>query len=111
MPAIELSNIAAGIGGFVISGQCMQGLTGSSGAAAGDINGDGLADVIAGVVAAGRSYVVFGKTGGNPFHPSRLSRKVTNGLNTGLDQNNLQGCPCGLFTMRSRSVNPGYESV
>jgi methionine-rich copper-binding protein CopC len=68
---IELSAVAAGTGGFVINGQCADDLSGYSVASAGDVNGDGLADLIVGAHvsgpaagnAAGRSYVVFGQTG------------------------------------------------
>jgi hypothetical protein len=70
--AIDLSTIAAGssLQGFVINGQCVTegGLSGWSVSAAGDVNGDGLADLIVGApnvstsaTIAGRSYVVFGK--------------------------------------------------
>jgi hypothetical protein len=72
--ALELSSInqATGTGGFVINGQAINDLSGSSVSSAGDVNGDGLADLIvgayngapdAGRAQAGRSYVVFGKTG------------------------------------------------
>jgi hypothetical protein len=64
---IELSAIAAGSGGFVINGQSEYDQSGRSVSSAGDVNGDGLADLIIGVPAvdgdAGRSYVVFGQTG------------------------------------------------
>ncbi|MEB3265732.1 MAG: Ig-like domain-containing protein, partial [Cyanobacteriota bacterium] len=68
--AVELSTIAGGTGGFVINGQCNIDRSGVSVASAGDVNGDGLADLIVGayrsdpsaVMEAGRSYVVFGKT-------------------------------------------------
>ncbi len=68
---INLSAIAAGSGGFVINGQSAYDQSGRSVAAAGDVNGDGLADLLVGAFAsdplagtsAGRSYVVFGKTG------------------------------------------------
>ena len=68
--AIELSNIAAGIGGFVINGELANDYSGWSVSAAGDLNGDGLADLIVGAFGgdpgtparanAGRSYVIFG---------------------------------------------------
>ncbi len=64
--AIDLSNIAAGSGGFVINGQSVNELSGWSVSSAGDVNGDGLADLIVGAPYsandAGCSYVVFGKT-------------------------------------------------
>ena len=66
--AVDLSAIAAGSGGFVINGQCLNDYSGWSVAGAGDVNGDGLADLIVGApfssAEAGRSYVVFGNTAG-----------------------------------------------
>jgi alpha-tubulin suppressor-like RCC1 family protein len=71
IPQINLSDIATGRGGFVINGQCAGDQSGLSVAAAGDVNGDGLADLIVGApygdaaagTDSGRSYIVFGKTG------------------------------------------------
>jgi hypothetical protein len=68
--AVDLSAIAAGTGGFVINGQDAFDNSSRSVAAAGDVNGDGLADLIVGAdfstpaagTDAGRSYVVFGKS-------------------------------------------------
>lgn len=71
-PPIELSAIAAGTGGFAINGIDLNDFSGNSVSSAGDVNGDGLADLIVGAYRAdpggdnygGESYVVFGKTGG-----------------------------------------------
>ena len=68
---IELSAIAAGDGGFIINGQTTGDRSGYSVSSAGDVNGDGLADLIIGAPnaqipmeapLAGSSYVVFGTT-------------------------------------------------
>ncbi len=69
-PPIELSAVAGGSGGFAMSGLNVGDQLGWSVSGAGDVNGDGLADVIVGApeervngrVFSGRSYVVFGKT-------------------------------------------------
>lgn len=67
--AIDLSAITAGTGGFAINGEAAGDRAGFSVSAAGDVNGDGLADLIVGAARAdphgtdsGRAYVVFGKT-------------------------------------------------
>ncbi|WP_164928646.1 FG-GAP-like repeat-containing protein [Gloeobacter violaceus] len=66
--------------GFVINGSNNYDRSGTSVSGAGDVNGDGLDDVIVGAssaspdgrYAAGRSYVVFGKRGGQPAELSTL---------------------------------------
>jgi hypothetical protein len=62
---LSLASVAAGLGGFVINGQAAGQASGCSVASAGDVNGDGLADLIVGAFqgGAGRSCVVFGKAG------------------------------------------------
>ncbi len=67
--AVELSAIEAGIGGFVINGASAGDRAGVSASITGDVNGDGIDDVLVGAVSAdidgisdaGSSYVVFGK--------------------------------------------------
>ena len=67
--AVNLSDVTAGIGGFVINGIDVDDQSGRSVSGAGDVNGDGLADLIVGASAAdpggnddaGESYVGFGK--------------------------------------------------
>jgi hypothetical protein len=78
---INLSSIAAGSGGFVINGESVNDYSGYSVSSAGDVNGDGLADVIVGArnsdpsgsSNAGRSYVVFGQTGTTAVNLSALT--------------------------------------
>ena len=68
--AVQLSDVAGGMGGFVLEGESAGDQAGRAVSGAGDINGDGLADVIVGADragpnggASGRSYVVYGKDG------------------------------------------------
>lgn len=56
---VKLTDVAAGNGGFVIKGGGIN--SGISVSSAGDVNGDGLSDMIVGAF-EGKSYVVFGKT-------------------------------------------------
>src|SRR6185295_15967179 len=70
--AIDLSAVTQGSGGFVLNGHCTDDRSGWRTAGAGDVNGDGLADLIVGAyysdLAAGsnsgRSYVIFGTSAG-----------------------------------------------
>ncbi len=76
-PPVELSDVAAGTGGFVINGINFGDFSGISVSGAGDVNGDGLADLIvgadrAGIVNTGESYVVFGKAGTTPMNLSAV---------------------------------------
>ncbi len=62
LPPVDLADVAAGDGGFVINGIDRGEWSGSSVSGAGDVNGDDVPDVIVG--GAGKSYVVFGKADG-----------------------------------------------
>ena len=65
---VNLSDVAAGSGGFIMNGIDPLDNSGTSVSGAGDVTGDGLADVIVGArgvdpggnIFAGVSYVVFG---------------------------------------------------
>jgi hypothetical protein len=69
---VELSAVENGTGGFVINGVSANDFSGRSVSSAGDVNGDGLADLIVGArlddlngnSSSGASFVVFGKTDG-----------------------------------------------
>ncbi|MEI2578508.1 integrin alpha [Scytonema sp. PRP1] len=78
--AVNLSTVASGTGGFVINGQSAGDTSGFSVSNAGDVNGDGLGDLIIGAYGAnlngratGKSYVVFGKTSGTAVNLSQVS--------------------------------------
>jgi Ca2+-binding RTX toxin-like protein len=65
--AVELSDVEAGTGGFIINGVSASDYAGQSVSGAGDVNGDGADDVIVGAyfddpngTASGASFVVFG---------------------------------------------------
>ena len=78
--AVELSDVEAGTGGgFVINGVSAVDLMGRSVSSAGDVNGDGLDDLIVGAYFddpngsnSGASFVVFGKSDGTPVELSAV---------------------------------------
>ena len=71
---INLADVVSGVGGFAIDAQNSGDWAGRSVSGLGDINGDGLADILIGANNAasgsgnGRAYVVYGKTGGGPVN-------------------------------------------
>ena len=71
--AVSLADVHAGEGGFSITGAAMADFSGADVDGSGDVNGDGLADVIVGAPfsdphgpESGRAYVVYGKADGSP---------------------------------------------
>ncbi len=72
IPAVDLDEVALGQDGFKILGEANGDYAGRSVSAAGDVNGDGFADVLVGAdrndsygrTDNGAAYVVFGKAGG-----------------------------------------------
>jgi Ca2+-binding RTX toxin-like protein len=90
--AIDLATIAAGVGGFVIYGQDAGDNSGMSVASGGDINGDGFGDLIIGApgadaagnakLAAGGTYVIFGKS---PNPPTVTANQIFNAEGSGVE--------------------------
>lgn len=79
--AVDLSNLGAQ--GFLINGGNVSELSGSSVSGAGDVNADGLSDLVIGApgaavngaISAGRSYVVFGQATNEPVNLAALDTK------------------------------------
>lgn len=70
---VYLENVASGVGGFAILGEKAGDASGRSVAGAGDVNGDGLSDLVVGAYGAdpggsfsGAAYVVFGHGADKP---------------------------------------------
>ena len=96
--AVNLSAVASGIGGFAINGEAAFDYSGLSVSSAGDVNGDGFADLIVGAYGAdpngldsGKSYVLFGgnftgsltqqgTTGNDTLTGSALADNIVGGL-------------------------------
>ena len=96
---VELADVAAGSGGFVINGIDSGDRSGYSVSGAGDVNGDGLADVIVGAfyadpggnTSAGESYVVFGKAGGTPVSLANIAAGSGGFIINGIDPDDRSG--------------------
>jgi len=100
LPPVDLSDVAAGTGGFVINGIDPDDRSGFSVSGAGDVNGDGLADTIVGAWGAdpggndyaGESYVVFGKAGTAPVSLSNIAAGIGGGfVINGFDRDDYSG--------------------
>lgn len=78
--AVELAGVAAGLGGFSISGEAAADFSGRAVGGAGDVNADGLDDIVIGAYfadpngsASGRTYVVFGKVDSGPVQLTAIT--------------------------------------
>ena len=101
IPAVELSAIqlSDNPGGFVINGVDGGDRSGYSVSGAGDVNGDGLDDIIIGVRLAdpngsssGASYVIFGKSDGNVVELSDIENGDSGGfVLNGVSENDRSG--------------------
>ncbi len=85
LSGVDLGQIGQGIGGFTISGAAAGDHLGSSIAFAGDVNGDGLADIIVGApgssnnnrVGNGAAYIVLGSTAGGNVDLAQSGPSIT----------------------------------
>ncbi|MDT8858435.1 VCBS domain-containing protein [Paracoccaceae bacterium Fryx2] len=98
LPAVELSAIAAGTGGFVINGVSAGDESGFSVSSAGDVNGDGFDDLIVGAPfddpngdRSGASFVVFGKTNGTAVQLSDVEAGTGGFVINGVSANDNSG--------------------
>ncbi|MBD1930326.1 MULTISPECIES: beta strand repeat-containing protein [Cyanophyceae] len=96
--AVSLSDAANGMGGFVLNGEAAYDEAGISVSSAGDVNGDGLADLIVGADGAdsngnssGKSYVVFGKTDNNAVNLSDVAAGNGGFVLNGEGQSSISG--------------------
>lgn len=99
---VAASDLVMGIGGFVIDGLADGDQTGYAVGFAGDVNGDGLGDVIVGAPAAdtiaddeGRAYVVFGRTDTAPVDLASLEADAGGFVISGIAANDLAGSAVG----------------
>ncbi|CAC9549109.1 hypothetical protein [uncultured Gammaproteobacteria bacterium] len=98
---INLSAIASGTGGFVINGENLDDISGSSVSNAGDVNGDGLDDLIVGAKhadpdsksKAGKSYIIFGKKDSTAIELSAIASGTGGFVINGENANDQSGFP------------------
>jgi hypothetical protein len=110
--AIDLSAIASGTGGFVINGENVNDSSRWSTSSAGDVNDDGLDDLIVGAryagpsskSKAGKSYVIFGKTDSTTINLSVIASGTGGFVINGEDMNDNSG----VSVSTAGDVNPRH---
>ena len=104
MPGAFILSTLNGNNGFTVSGANAGDLSGKSVSSAGDINGDGIDDIIVGASGvdvggregAGQSYVLFGSTDGFPENINLSSLDGSNGfVLNGIDAGDASGISVG----------------
>jgi len=114
---VELSDIAAGHGGFVIDGESEFDQSGYSVAGVGDVNGDGLGDLLVSApyadmqdaVFVGRSYLVFGRESKQPIALSDVAAGVGGFVINGTSVKDRTG-PDGAWPRRATSTGTGWPT-
>jgi len=99
LPPVNLADIVAGSGGFVINGIDADDQSGWIVSGAGDVNGDGLPDLIVGAWLAdpggndraGETYVVFGKADTAPVNLSAVVAGAGGFVINGIDPDDHSG--------------------
>lgn len=110
--AVELSDVAAGDGGFVIRGMGGSGARGTTISTLGDVNGDGLADLLISTprttdygTFTNSAYVVFGKTDTAAIDLEDVAKG-----NGGFEIINIPGSELGLTLAGGGDINgDGYN--
>jgi Ca2+-binding RTX toxin-like protein len=101
--AVDLSTLS-GTNGFSITGESEPGRLGAQISAAGDMNGDGIDDLMIGDWVPSKTYVIFGQASG---FGSGLVLSALNGANGIV----LEGAPTGL-TMPGNDINgDGFDDI
>jgi len=111
-PTVYLANIAIDSGGFALSGEAASDLSGRSVSSAGDVNGDGYADLIVGAsnkqqgaaLNAGKAYVIFGKTSATSENLSAAAAGV-GGFAITPDTMTANGANLGLSVSSAGDIN------
>jgi len=100
---VDLVDVVDGVGGFVLDGEGQFDLSGFSVGGGGDIDGDGLADIVVGAhgvdaagFGAGRTYVVYGRTDTTAIVLADIASGMGGFAIDGESTNDLLGWACAI---------------